>query len=135
VTGRRETRSRKLLGDLKERRGYSHLKEEALDRTMWRAGFGRGFGPVVIQTAKLMNVYYVLDVGFSQKPKHVASKKSDVHLLLTDSLPFKYHNAMSFLIMLLPYTVVNKCYSVCVKFTCQIYTQCRLYGYEVDMSC
>jgi len=28
------------------------LKEEALDRTMWRAGFGRGFGPVVRQTAK-----------------------------------------------------------------------------------
>jgi len=26
-----------LLDDLKERRGYSHLKEEALDRTMWRA--------------------------------------------------------------------------------------------------
>ena len=22
-----------------------HLKEEALDRTMWRARFGRGFGP------------------------------------------------------------------------------------------
>jgi hypothetical protein len=33
--------------DLKERRGYSHLKEEALDRTMWRARFGRGFVPVV----------------------------------------------------------------------------------------
>jgi hypothetical protein len=33
------------------------LKEEALDRTMWRAGFGRGFGPVVRQTAKWMNVY------------------------------------------------------------------------------
>jgi hypothetical protein len=27
------------------------LKEEALDRTMWRAGFGRGFGPVVRQTS------------------------------------------------------------------------------------
>ena len=40
----------KLLDDLKERRGYSHFKEEALDRTMWRAGFGRGFGPVVRQT-------------------------------------------------------------------------------------
>jgi hypothetical protein len=26
--------------------GYSHLKEEAPDRTMWRARFGRGFGPV-----------------------------------------------------------------------------------------
>jgi hypothetical protein len=52
VTGRRERRRRKLLDDLKERRGYCHLKEEALDRTMWRAGFGRGFGPLVRQTAK-----------------------------------------------------------------------------------
>jgi hypothetical protein len=52
VTGRRGIRRRKLLDDLKERRGYSHLKEEALDRTMWRACFGRGFGPVVRQTAK-----------------------------------------------------------------------------------
>ena len=47
MTGRRERRRRKLLDDLKERRGYSHLKEEALDRTMRRARFGRGFGPVV----------------------------------------------------------------------------------------
>jgi hypothetical protein len=28
------------------------LKEEALDRTMWRARFGRGFRPVVRQTTK-----------------------------------------------------------------------------------
>jgi hypothetical protein len=52
VTGGRGRRRRKLLDDLKERRGYSHLKEEALDRTMWRAHFGRGFAPVVRQTAK-----------------------------------------------------------------------------------
>jgi hypothetical protein len=52
VTGRRGRRCRKLLYDLKERRGYCHLKEEALDRTMWRARFGRGFGPVVRQTAE-----------------------------------------------------------------------------------
>jgi ribosomal 50S subunit-associated protein YjgA (DUF615 family) len=52
VTGRRERRHRKLLDDLKERREYSHLKEAALDRTMWRARFGRGFRPVVRQTAK-----------------------------------------------------------------------------------
>jgi hypothetical protein len=52
VTGRRGKGRRKLLDDLKERRGYSNLKEEALDRTMWRAVFGRGFGPVVRQTAK-----------------------------------------------------------------------------------
>jgi hypothetical protein len=47
VTGRQGRRRTKLLDDLKERRGYSHLKEEALDHTMCRAGFGRGFGPVV----------------------------------------------------------------------------------------
>jgi hypothetical protein len=34
VTGRRGRRRRKLLDNLKERRGYSHLKEEALDRAM-----------------------------------------------------------------------------------------------------
>jgi len=52
VTGRRGRRRRKLLDDLKERRGYSHLREEALDHTLWRARFGRGFGPVVRQTTK-----------------------------------------------------------------------------------
>jgi hypothetical protein len=52
VTGRRGRRHRELLVDLKESKGYCHLKEEALDRTMRRAGFGRGFGPVVRQTAK-----------------------------------------------------------------------------------
>jgi hypothetical protein len=52
VTGRRGRKRRKLLYDLKERKGYSHLKEEALHRTMWRARFGRGFGPVVRQTTK-----------------------------------------------------------------------------------
>ena len=55
VTGRQGRRRKKLLDDLKERRGYYHLKEEALDRTMWRARFGRGFGPVVRQTTKWMN--------------------------------------------------------------------------------
>jgi hypothetical protein len=54
VTGRRGGRRRKLMNDLKEKRGYSHLKEEGLDRTMWRAGFGRGFGPVVRKTIKCM---------------------------------------------------------------------------------
>jgi hypothetical protein len=42
VKGRRGRRRRKLLDGLKERRGDSHLKEEALDRKMRRARFGRG---------------------------------------------------------------------------------------------
>ena len=52
MTGSRGRKRRKLLDDLKERREYSHLKEEALDRTMWRARFGRGFGPIVRETTK-----------------------------------------------------------------------------------
>jgi hypothetical protein len=34
VTGRQGIKRRKLLDNLKERRGYSHLKEEALDHSM-----------------------------------------------------------------------------------------------------
>jgi len=38
VTGRRGRIRRNLLDDLNERRGFSHLKEEALDRAMWDLG-------------------------------------------------------------------------------------------------
>ena len=47
MTRRQGRRRKKLLDDLKDRRGYPHLKEEALDRSMWRGRFGRGFEPVV----------------------------------------------------------------------------------------
>jgi len=47
VTRRRGRIRKKLLDDVKDRRGYSHLKEEALDRSMWGNRFGGGFGPVV----------------------------------------------------------------------------------------
>jgi hypothetical protein len=38
--------SKQLLDDLKEKRRYWKLTEEALDRTLWRTRFGRGYGPV-----------------------------------------------------------------------------------------
>ena len=47
VTRRRGRRRKTLLDDLGDKKGYSHLKEEALDRIKWRNRFGRGFGPVV----------------------------------------------------------------------------------------
>jgi len=49
---RRGRRRKKLLDDLKDRRGYSHFKEEALDRTTWRNRFGRVFEPVVRQNTE-----------------------------------------------------------------------------------
>jgi hypothetical protein len=47
VTRRRGRRRKKLLDDLGDRRGYSNLKEVALDRIKWRNRFVRGCGPVV----------------------------------------------------------------------------------------
>ena len=52
VTRRRGRRRKKLLDDLREGRGYSYMKEEALNRTMWRNRFGGGIGPVIRQTAE-----------------------------------------------------------------------------------
>jgi hypothetical protein len=47
MTGRRGRKCKQLLDDLREKRIYWKLKEEALDRTLWGTGFGRGYLPVV----------------------------------------------------------------------------------------
>jgi len=52
VTRRRGRRRKKLLIDLKDRRGYFHLKEKALDPSVWRNRFGRGVGLVVRQNTE-----------------------------------------------------------------------------------
>jgi len=38
-------------------RGHWMLKEKALDWTMWKTHFGRGYGPVIRQTTKGMNEF------------------------------------------------------------------------------
>jgi len=48
LSERRGRRCEKLLSDLKEKKEYRTLKEEALDRTLWRCE--RGNGPVLSQT-------------------------------------------------------------------------------------
>jgi hypothetical protein len=52
MTGRRGRRRKQLPDDVKEKRRYCKLKEEALDRTLRRTRFGRGYRPVVRQTAE-----------------------------------------------------------------------------------
>jgi hypothetical protein len=50
--GRRGRRRKLLLDDVKEKRRYWKVKEEALDRTLWRSRFGSGYGPIVRQTTE-----------------------------------------------------------------------------------
>jgi hypothetical protein len=45
VTGTRGRRLKQILDDLKETRGYWKLKEDIVDRILWRTRFGRGCGP------------------------------------------------------------------------------------------
>ena len=56
MTGRRGRKRKQLLDDLKEKSGYRILKEEALDRTVWRTHFGSGCGLVAIQTTEGVNL-------------------------------------------------------------------------------
>ena len=50
VTRRRQRRRKQLLYDMKQKRGYWKVKEEAFDRTLWRTRFGRVYGTLVRQT-------------------------------------------------------------------------------------
>jgi hypothetical protein len=52
ITGGRGRRCKQLLDDLREKRRYWKLKEEALNHTLWRNRFGTGDGPVVRQTTE-----------------------------------------------------------------------------------
>jgi hypothetical protein len=52
ITGKRGRRRKQLLDDVKEKRRYWKLKEEALDRTLWRTRFGREYRPVVRKTTE-----------------------------------------------------------------------------------
>ena len=50
VTGRQGKRRKQLLDDVKKKRGYWKVKQNAPDHTLWRTRFGRGYGPVEIQS-------------------------------------------------------------------------------------
>jgi hypothetical protein len=45
MKGRRGRRCKQVLDDRKGKKEYWKLKKEALDRSLWRTRFGRGYGP------------------------------------------------------------------------------------------
>ena len=60
MTIRRGRRCKKLLDDLKDRRGYCQLREEALDRTMWRSpleeALDLSFGRLLMMVMMIMMI-------------------------------------------------------------------------------
>lgn len=48
--GRKGRRSKQLPNDLKEKKKYRNLKEEALDHSLWRICFDIDYGPVAVWT-------------------------------------------------------------------------------------
>jgi hypothetical protein len=46
MTGRREGRSKHLSDDIKKTRGHWELKQETLDRALWKIHLGRRYGHV-----------------------------------------------------------------------------------------
>jgi hypothetical protein len=79
VAIRRGRRRKKLLDDLKDRTGYSHLKEEALDRTMWRNRFGGDFGPAVRQNNEWIKVLSKLGLVLQRHPVSAAALSDNTH--------------------------------------------------------
>jgi len=45
-------RCKQLLDNLQEKKEYWKLKQEALNQTLWRTHFGRGYGTVIRQTTE-----------------------------------------------------------------------------------
>jgi hypothetical protein len=62
VTGRRGRRRKHLLDDLKEKRVYWKLKEEALDRYLWKTCFGS-----TLNYRKLFSVFQYLQQKHMQQ--------------------------------------------------------------------
>jgi hypothetical protein len=55
ISGRRGSRHKQALDDVTKTRGYWKLKAEALDLSLWRTRFRKGYGSVVRQATELIN--------------------------------------------------------------------------------
>jgi hypothetical protein len=75
MTGRRGRRGKQLLDDLKEMRCYWKLRDETLDRNLWRNGFDGGYRPSVGKTTGLTNEWMNL-TDVPQPPKNANVVKS-----------------------------------------------------------
>ena len=69
MAGIRGRRRRQLLNDLQEIEGYCKLKEEAIDRSLWRTRCVRWYGPVVRHNKYLMKLALIANVSGIEYPE------------------------------------------------------------------
>ena len=77
VTWRRRRRRQQPLDDLMEIRGYWKLNEVALDLTLWRNGFGKGYGPIVRRTTEWMTIDAIPGCWYVLSPTTKETNYSD----------------------------------------------------------
>ena len=84
VMGRRRVRNKQLLDDLNAKRVCYKLKEEALDRSLWRTRFRRGCGPVVRHNG--MNEYSLPLEGVNIFIQYLVILSNQLHIWLNHVL-------------------------------------------------
>jgi hypothetical protein len=94
VTRRWGRRRKQLLDDLKETRGSWILKEEALDRTLCRTRFARGYGPVVRQTTEWMNECKITKLNVPCKMNKSVLWNPKFHCLTQKSTSLSYQTLL-----------------------------------------
>ena len=129
MRGRRGRRRKQLLNDLRKRRGYWNLKEQALDRTVWRNRFGRGYGLVVKQTTEWM-ILELLILSLYKPLLHiriqflvltlVAAKINVMWDVRLHSLV--YARALSFSFFFYLFSLSYSCFSSFSSPSCSIYS-------------
>jgi len=78
VTGRRGRKRKQTLYGHKEKRKYWELKEEALDRAMWRTRFEGGYGLVVRQQQNEVTPFVSLFFGRRHPVLSYSDKINDI---------------------------------------------------------
>ena len=79
--GKRRRRRNQLLDDVKVKRRRCKLKEEVLDRNLWRTGLGRGYGAVVGKNTGWMN-----DIHVSRTDIHVSKTDTTCRVAMEGSI-------------------------------------------------
>jgi len=87
------------------------LKEEALDRTMWRNRFGRGFGPVVRQNTE--RIIELINSNIKLVPgKLIESVRNTSIFVLRIKRRFYIHMDFVLILMVLSTVVIPSTFSI-----------------------